>query len=252
MRWVTRTRLGIALLVAAAILGIAAIALAGGHGGGDDGPHEGTRRPAATGGAHPVAGQFKPDETLLADCPAGNQRCYEQAFGNLAYDEGPKRAIAEFDETMATNEAVRGNCHRIVHMIGSASLARFDGDVAQAFAHGSATCWSGYYHGILERAFADVSSPAEVKAVSRTICDDPDIERTTFLALPVRPRARPRPDDLLGLRPALGPRDLRRAAPRTGTRRRAPAACSWRTSRRATASRRSGCATTIRSTRARP
>jgi len=177
----TRTRLGIALLVAAAILGVAAIALAGGHGDSDDGPHEGHTMTAATGGAHPVAGQFKPDETLLADCPADNQRCYEQAFGNLAYNKGPKRAIAEFDETLATNDAVRGNCHRIVHMIGSASLARFDGDVAQAFALGSATCWSGYYHGILERAFAEVSSPAEVKAVSRTICDDPDIERTTFL-----------------------------------------------------------------------
>jgi hypothetical protein len=182
MRFVTRTRLGIALLVAAGALGIAAFAF--GHGGGDDHPagHEGhTTTSGAPGGAHPVAGTFEPDETLVADCTGEDQRCYEQAFGNLAYEEGPKQAIADFEATEQTNDAVRANCHRIVHMIGSASLARFDGDVAQAFAQGSATCWSGYYHGILERSFADIDSPSDAKGVARKLCDDPDIEKTTFL-----------------------------------------------------------------------
>ncbi len=66
-------------------------------------------------------------------------------------------------------------------MIGSASLQRYEGDVAEAFAAGSASCWSGYYHGILERAFADVASPDDVKEVARGLCDDPDIKATTFL-----------------------------------------------------------------------
>ena len=44
-----------------------------------------------------VAAAFEPDGTKLADCKA-DSACFEQAFGNLAYNEGPKRALAVFDE----------------------------------------------------------------------------------------------------------------------------------------------------------
>src|SRR5919106_982668 len=44
---------------------------------------------------HPVAGGFKPDRTKLADCDG--PRCVEQAFGNIAYYQGPQRALAAFD-----------------------------------------------------------------------------------------------------------------------------------------------------------
>ncbi len=55
------------------------------------------------------------------------QRCFQQAFGNIAYRDGPKDALALV-------ETVYGNgsdpaCHRVTHMIGAASLARFGGDV---------------------------------------------------------------------------------------------------------------------------
>ena len=78
--------------------------------------------------------------------------CWEQAFGNIAYHQGPKQALRIFDQRIASDPAVEAACHRIVHMIGSASLARFKGNVSQAFTAGSASCNSGYYHGILERA----------------------------------------------------------------------------------------------------
>jgi hypothetical protein len=130
--------------------------------------------------AHPVAGHFKPDETELADCESGDQRCLEQAFGNLAYDEGPEAAIERFDAAMQAESTVEANCHRIAHTIGSASLARFDGNVSEAFARGTSTCWSGYYHGILERSFTGVPRD-DVGDVARTICADDEIERTTFI-----------------------------------------------------------------------
>jgi hypothetical protein len=131
---------------------------------------------------HPVAGNFKPDGTRLESCTPEKPRCYEQAFGNLAFAAGPKDALALFERTMQADSAVEAGCHRIAHTIGSAALARFHGDVAQAFVRGSSTCWSGYYHGILERAFVDVSSDAELVAAARSVCDDADIRRTTFLA----------------------------------------------------------------------
>jgi hypothetical protein len=174
-----RTWIGLSALALAGLLTVGMLAF-GAHGGGDD-EHAGHTTTSAH-GAHPAAGNFVPDQTVLADCPGDDaNRCYEQAFGNLAYYTGPKHAIEEFDATMASDAAVKGNCHRIVHMIGSASLARFEGNVAKAFAAGSATCWSGYYHGILERSFAGAKSPAEVKTAARTICDSDEIEKTTFL-----------------------------------------------------------------------
>ena len=101
-----------------------------------------------------VAAAFEPDGTKLADCKA-DSACFEQAFGNLAFYQGPKRALAVFTRMIETDPTVRV-CHRIAHALGAGALAHYKGDVGPAFADGSAVCWSGYYHGILERAFAGV------------------------------------------------------------------------------------------------
>jgi hypothetical protein len=130
--------------------------------------------------AHPIAGNFEPDGTQISDCE-DDFACLEQAFGNLAYYDGPKPTIRVFDRLMGTDEAVERNCHRIVHSIGSASLARYEGNVAKAFAEGSASCWSGYYHGILERAFVDADR-GDLGTISRRLCDDEGIRATDYLA----------------------------------------------------------------------
>jgi hypothetical protein len=172
----SRARLGVlAALVVVVAAGVStAFALRG-----DDEP-EHAAHPGESVDAHPVAGHFKPDETELEDCESGDQRCVEQAYGNLTYREGPEAAIARFDAAMQSDSGVESNCHRIAHTMGSAALARLDGNVSEAFARGTATCWSGYYHGILERSFTGASRD-EVPAVARTICEDEGIRRTTFI-----------------------------------------------------------------------
>ncbi len=127
-----------------------------------------------------TAAEFTPDDTKLESCE-GRFSCLEQAFGNLAYEAGPKDALAEFDRQIAADPEIERNCHRIAHMIGAAALVRFEGRVGKAFAEGSASCWSGYYHGILERAYRDVS-PDELGPVSRELCSDADVRRTAFIA----------------------------------------------------------------------
>jgi hypothetical protein len=72
-------------------------------------------------------------------------------------------------------------CHRIAHALGAGGLAHYDGDVGPAFADGTAVCWSGYYHGILERAFAGVSED-ELPAVSRRLCESDQVRRSDFVA----------------------------------------------------------------------
>jgi hypothetical protein len=135
----------------------------------------------STGGTfHPVAGSFVPDETTLADCD-GRWACLEQAFGNLAFREGPRRALALFASRLDTDPNVEKDCHRIVHTIGAGALERFDGNVARTFAQGSPTCVSGYYHGILERAFLGVSTKQGLVEVAREICLGADLRRRGFL-----------------------------------------------------------------------
>jgi len=129
---------------------------------------------------HPVAGPFEPDDTSLADCGA-EYSCLQQAFGNIAYRQGPKAAFSQIEATLAADRLVEIDCHRIVHFVGSAALARFDQSVAKAFASGSAVCAAGYYHGILERAFAGVQTKEELGELARSLCVGTGIRRRGFL-----------------------------------------------------------------------
>ncbi len=174
-------------LVAGVLASVLLVACGGGGGEeAGDGTGEAKDEPASTmsrsaSDPHPVAGHFRPDDTDLDTCTPGDSRCYEQGFGNLAFHEGPERALERFDRAMASDPAVESGCHRIAHTIGSAALARFSGDVGEAFAKGSSSCWSGYYHGILERAFTEASSRDEVAGVARQLCSDAGIRTSSFV-----------------------------------------------------------------------
>ena len=135
---------------------------------------------AIGGSFHPVAGNFQPDSTTLDECRS-RFICLEQAFGNIAYRQGPKRALAVFGDRVDKDTAVQQDCHRIVHTIGSATYARFDGNIARTFAAGSSICASGYYHGILERAFVGLTTKAELGAAARKLCLSAGIRRRSFL-----------------------------------------------------------------------
>ncbi len=132
---------------------------------------------AAEGAA--VVGPFKPNTQRLEGCL--DAECRRQAFGNVAYREGPKTALDLFEEKQRTDSAVESDCHRIAHTIGSASLQHFDGSVARALSAGRATCWSGYYHGVVEHAFTG-ASVAELPQKARSICVGDEIRRTSYIA----------------------------------------------------------------------
>ena len=64
--------------------------------------------------------------------------------------------------------------------MGSAALTRYKDKVAEAFIAGSPVCASGYYHGIVERAF--LGQPTDKLAVvARQLCSDPKITAQRFL-----------------------------------------------------------------------
>ena len=127
---------------------------------------------------HPVAGSFVPDATTLGEC--SDEVCFEQAFGNVAYNEGPREAIAVFERTVDQGDP---SCHRMAHAIGAASLARNRGNVAKTIAEGSSTCFSGYYHGVLERALVRVKTRDATRLgnVARALCDDPAVHVSRWM-----------------------------------------------------------------------
>lgn len=127
---------------------------------------------------HPVASNFKPTVTTIEDC--SDQTCLEQAYGNLAFYSGPEKALATLEEEVGSTTNA---CHRIAHIIGAASLARFERNVGRTFAEGSATCASGYYHGVLERSLVNVASRAAsvLGGVARGLCSDPEVKALTEL-----------------------------------------------------------------------
>jgi hypothetical protein len=132
--------------------------------------------------SHPIAGNFKPDGTKLTDCSADDQTCIQQAFGNIAYYEGPKAALALVAKKYPGGADPA--CHPVMHRIGAGALARFHGNVARTFAAGSSFCWSGYYHGVLERAFLHVKAynAKTLGARARTICQSSQIKSSSWLA----------------------------------------------------------------------
>ncbi|MGH3128353.1 MAG: hypothetical protein ACRDPX_10570 [Gaiellaceae bacterium] len=123
--------------------------------------------PAAT-PMHPAASLFTPDGTQVSQCT--DDACFRQAFGNVAFREGPKAALDLVEEVYG--EGGSPACHAVVHTVGAGALTRNGGDVARTFAEGSSICWSGYYHGIIERALLDAggASTRAFRSVARTIC----------------------------------------------------------------------------------
>jgi mono/diheme cytochrome c family protein len=127
-----------------------------------------------------VAAPFKPDGTRLHDCRTANNECLEQSFGNLTFNEGPKKSLALLQAMSTSNAAVAADCHRIAHRMGSAALTLYHDKVAPAFIAGTPVCASGYYHGIIERAF--LGQPTnKLGIVARQLCTDSQITAQEFL-----------------------------------------------------------------------
>jgi mono/diheme cytochrome c family protein len=124
---------------------------------------------------------FHPDDTTIAGCERSDRPgCFRQAFANVAYRDGPKKALDLLARDDVAIAGVHADCHQISHAIGHGGLAHFKGNAAEALAQGAMTCNSGYYHGVIERAFAGV--PRErVTRIARRLCTSPSVTSEEFL-----------------------------------------------------------------------
>jgi cytochrome c553 len=124
---------------------------------------------------------FKPDGTTVSGCEKhATPDCFRQAFANVAYNDGPKTALALLAKDDASVPDVHADCHQIAHAIGHGGLAHFKGNAAEALSQGAMTCNSGYYHGVIERAFAGVPRD-RVLRIARRLCTGPSVTKEEFL-----------------------------------------------------------------------
>jgi mono/diheme cytochrome c family protein len=136
---------------------------------------------ASGGASSSVAAAFKPDGTKIDDCSQTDFHCYEQAFANISYNDGPKAALDKFDQDIKSPGPIESDCHRIAHAIGAGALSHYHGNVGQAFVAGRPSCTSGYYHGILERAFLGVDQ-SKLGAAARKFCSSKEVRQSDFIA----------------------------------------------------------------------
>jgi cytochrome c553 len=124
---------------------------------------------------------FKPDDTTVSGCEQhATPDCFRQAFANVAYRDGPKKALELLAKDDAAVAAVHTDCHQIAHAIGHGGLAHYHGNAATALSQGAMTCNSGYYHGVIERAFAGVPRP-QVIHIARRLCTGHAVTKEEFL-----------------------------------------------------------------------
>ena len=68
----------------------------------------------------------------------------------MAYEQGIVAAFSGLKQDYNKNPLVRRMCHDIVHFVGRAAVDKYP-NVDEAFQHGDGFCWSGYYHGVMEK-----------------------------------------------------------------------------------------------------
>lgn len=163
-----------ALLVLLAVVAVAAAAITVARTTGDSDDDNDAKRAPANRAA------FRPDDTTLDECKKRDRDCLEQAYGNLAFNDGAGPALKRLAADMRTDPTINSLCHPIAHSLGAGALLRNDGDVGLTFTEGDTTCWSGFYHGVLERAFAGVPK-AKVGATAAKLCESQQVRSSRFL-----------------------------------------------------------------------
>lgn len=92
--------------------------------------------------------------------PPQSRRCYENYLSDLLKVEGSAKALFQLKKLEEDSQLVRQYCHEIAHTLGHVAFQRYR-IISEALKKGDHTCFSGYYHGVLESALAESSNIQE-------------------------------------------------------------------------------------------
>lgn len=129
------TRLRIYTLICLLLLGVSAIFL--------------VMHNKSTAVASPIAGVHCVGVTA-------NFTCSMNYFKLLTKNYGPRIAMEHLKLEYNMRPEIVSNCHQLSHVIGNTAVDSYNGNIANAFKDGDSFCWSGYYHGVVERAVKEI------------------------------------------------------------------------------------------------
>ncbi|HSX32565.1 MAG TPA: hypothetical protein VLF43_04845, partial [Candidatus Saccharimonadales bacterium] len=110
--------------------------------------------------------------TDLSSCTDATRfDCYSDYFKSRTTTTSAKTALAELKQLYDQGDSYAiSQCHQIAHQIGHAGYDKYK-TLAHAFESGDTFCWSGYYHGVTERAVA-ILGKDKLKGDANNICKD--------------------------------------------------------------------------------
>jgi hypothetical protein len=106
----------------------------------------------------------------LADCQnaAKAYKCYAVYYAEKAFYQGSKPAIADMEAAYKTDDFVKAECHQLSHVVGRTAFEKTK-SLEKAYQEGDNFCWSGFYHGAIEQAIAQLGAK-KIKENTPTIC----------------------------------------------------------------------------------
>lgn len=100
---------------------------------------------------------------------SANFVCAMNHFEQITRNFGSTIALGNLKQEYATRVDIVSNCHQLAHVIGNTAVDTYNGDISEAFKYGDSFCWSGYYHGVVERAVKE-SGKEKFIANANTLC----------------------------------------------------------------------------------
>ena len=106
--------------------------------------------------------------------------CSKRHFALLTQEVGIKPALTALRQEYAKSAEVVSDCHQLSHTIGNKAVDHYGGDIAKAFLDGDSFCWSGYYHGVVERAVTLIGETQFIASADNLCAAIPGKERYSF------------------------------------------------------------------------
>ena len=109
----------------------------------------------------------------------GKFSCYDTFFKDTVAKQSPEVAFQYVKELYDVIPTVKSFCHPYAHSIGHAAVQKYT-TLAEAYKHGDAYCWSGYYHGVMEQISKNIGPDNLPKEMERICNDMPGKEKYSF------------------------------------------------------------------------
>jgi hypothetical protein len=110
-----------------------------------------------------------PSVSTLQNCPADNKyECYDDFFSAKTKITDPTEAFKDLRQIYDTDAYAKSQCHQLAHVIGRVAFEKYE-TIQAAFPKGDTFCWSGYHHGVTEKAIA-VLGADKVRTSANSVC----------------------------------------------------------------------------------